>query len=366
MLEQHQNIRQSAGSGTIPLNNDAFEGLVEEKWYEPRIPRKALKELMQRSDAKGVRNFGLWFALLGTSGYLAVMSWGTWWAIPAFFVFGTIYCSSDARWHELAHGTPFKTPWLNQFFYQICSFMTIREATLWRWSHTRHHTHTIFTERDPEIQVGRPPKLGIVLLDFFYVVGGTTEIAKIVRHAFGSISPEVADYVPVSERRKMIWVSRAYVAIMGGVVYWCFAAETILPLLFVWTPRFYCGWFHQTLGLMQHAGLARNVSDHRLNSRTVYVNPVFAFLYMNMQYHLEHHMLPMVPFHALPKLHDAIKAQMPPPYPSVWSVYKEMVPALLKQRRDPSYFIGRPVPDAPAVQSKGAPFVVHQESLQQA
>ena len=51
-------------------------------------------------------------------------------------------------------------------------------------------------------------------------------------------------------------------------------------------------------GLLQHGGLADNVTDHRLNSRTVYMNPVSRFIYWNMNYHVEHHMFPMVPYHA--------------------------------------------------------------------
>jgi fatty acid desaturase len=341
----------SSMTNTVFTNPGTPGNHADENWYRPDIARQILKQLMKRSDASGLKNFGLWIALLLASGAVALYSWGTWWAVPAFFVYGTIYCSSDARWHELAHGTPFKTPWLNQAFYQLCSFMTIREATLWRWSHARHHTHTIMVGRDPEIQVCRPPQLVTILLDFFYLIGGTAEIVKTLRHACGLISPEVADYVPAMERRKMIWISRLYVVFIAAVIGWCFAIHSVLPLMFVWTPRFYCGWFHQTLGLTQHAGMAMNVADHRLNTRTVYINPVFAFLYMNMQYHVEHHVLPMVPFHALPKLHEAIKAETPPAYPSLWSVYKEMVPALIRQTRDRSYFIRRNVPDREPMRS---------------
>ena len=76
--------------------------------------------------------------------------------------------------------------------------------------------------------------------------------------------------------------------------------------------------------------------DHRLNSRTVYMNPINRFLYWNMNYHVEHHMFPMVPFHALPELHAEIKDDLPAPTPSIWAAYKEFVPAILRQRKDPS------------------------------
>ena len=58
-----------------------------------------------------------------------------------------------------------------------------------------------------------------------------------------------------------------------------------------------------TAAATQHAGLAEDVLDHRLNCRTVYMNPISRFIYWNMNYHVEHHMFPMVPYHALPRLH---------------------------------------------------------------
>ena len=80
-------------------------------------------------------------------------------------------------------------------------------------------------------------------------------------------------------------------------------------------------------GLLQHGGLADNVTDHRLNSRTVYMNPVSRFIYWNMNYHVEHHMFPMVPYHALPRLHEMIKHDLPAPNSSILDGYREIVPA---------------------------------------
>jgi len=51
-----------------------------------------------------------------------------------------------------------------------------------------------------------------------------------------------------------------------------------------------------------------------------------------------------VPFHALPKLHEAIKADCPPPYRSCWDAYREIIPAVLRQRRDPNWCVARPLP----------------------
>jgi fatty acid desaturase len=341
----------SGGDAAKPaLTDPSIDERIHEQWYQPRIPRAVLKELMKRSDAEGLRNFVPWLLLLVASGWVAALCWGTWWAVPAFLVYGTIYSSSDARWHELAHGTPFKTRWLNDAFYHLSSFMTIREGYWWRWSHARHHTHTYFQERDPEIQVARPTQVWPIIIDFFGLLGTSLEIRKVVRHAFGRVDAATDAFLPATEKPKMIWSCRIYLLVVIGTIGLAIALRSFLPLMFVWTPRYYGGWLHQLLGLTQHAGLAVNVKDHRLNTRTVYINPVYRFLYLNMNYHLEHHLLPMVPFHALPRLHEVIKDQLPPAYPSLYAVYREMVPALWKQRSEPDHVIERKVPGESARQ----------------
>jgi len=90
--------------------------------------------------------------------------------------------------------------------------------------------------------------------------------------------------------------------------------------------------------------LADNVIDHRLNSRTVYMNPVSRFIYWNMNYHVEHHMFPMVPYHALPRLHAIIKDDLPAPNLSIADGFAEMWPALKRQLADEEYFLKRDLP----------------------
>jgi fatty acid desaturase len=116
------------------------------------------------------------------------------------------------------------------------------------------------------------------------------------------------------------------------------------PAMYLVLPTFYGRWLLVLYGTTQHAGLAEDVLDHRLNTRTVYMNRLNRFCYLNMNYHVEHHMFPNVPYHALPALHEAVKSDMPPPYPSIAAAYREIIPALRRQRRDPSYYVTRPLP----------------------
>ena len=63
-----------------------------------------------------------------------------------------------------------------------------------------------------------------------------------------------------------------------------------------------------------------------------------------MNYHVEHHMFPMVPYHALPALHREMLADCATPYSSFWDAYREIVPTLWRQLKDPTHFVHRRLP----------------------
>jgi fatty acid desaturase len=321
------------------------KGLAGADWYRSPIPRKRLKELMQRRDGPAVRDTLIWFAVLGLTGGLGAYFWGSWWAVPFFAAYGIVYgSSSDSRWHECGHGTAFRTQWLNDAVYQVACFMVLREPTVWRWSHTRHHTDTLIVGRDPEIAAQRPPDIPGLLLNLFALKSGFIAFGKMLLHTTGRLTADEATYIPEAERAKVYLVARVWVAIYAVIIGSCFYWGTLLPAMLVGLPSFYGGGLLLVFGLTQHAGLAEDVLDHRLNCRTVYMNPIFRFLYWNMNYHIEHHMFPMVPYHALPTLHAELKADMPPPYPSVLAAYREIVPALLRQAKEPAWCVERKPP----------------------
>ena len=114
--------------------------------------------------------------------------------------------------------------------------------------------------------------------------------------------------------------------------------------MLIGVPRIYGCWHMVMCGHLQHGGLADNVLEHRLNSRTVYMNPISRYIYWNMNYHIEHHMFPMVPYHALPRLHALIKDDLPPPNTSIWDGYKDIIASLKIQHTNPGYFQRRALP----------------------
>ena len=80
------------------------------------------------------------------------------------------------------------------------------------------------------------------------------------------------------------------------------------------------------------------------------MNRINRYLYWNMGYHLEHHIFPMAPYYNLPKLHALLKSDTPPPYNGLIEAYREIIPALIRQSKDPDYYVQRPLP-APTYQA---------------
>ena len=320
-------------------------GLKSAEWYHTDIPRKDIKELMKRVDGPAIRDTLIWLGLMVVFAALAIYLWPSWWAALPLLAYGVLYGSAtDSRWHECGHGTAFKTAWMNDVVYHIACFMIMRNPTRWRWSHTRHHTDTVIVGLDPEIAVMRPPVAFKVALAYVGVLDAWDAMKMMVINAFGKITDEEKSFIPEMEWHKVILVARVWFVIYVVTVASALYLNSWLPILLIGTPRLYGAWHHVLTGLMQHGALADNVLDHRMNSRTVYINPVSRFIYWNMNYHIEHHMFPMVPYHALPRLHELIKNDLPAPTKSMWACYKEMIPVWKRQMRGEDVFLVRELP----------------------
>lgn len=329
------------------------DGRANAEWFLADIDPARLRELQTRTDGRAARDVVLWLGLLVGSGVWAYFTVWSWWSIPAFAIYGALYGgASDPRWHEMGHGTAFRTRWANDLIYPVASFMLLRGPTLWRWSHYRHHTDTIIVGRDAEIAFMRPPDVARTLFKFTGLPGSFELFRRQVRHAVIGLDADAIEIVPATEHRRVVWEARVFVAIIAATAVWSLVAWTPLPILFVGGPTVYGQWLVLFFGITQHAGLREDVLDHRYNTRTVYMNPVFRFLYLNMNYHVEHHMFPSVPYPALPALHAEIKDQLAPALPSAFAAHRQIWTTLARQQRDPSYEIPLAVPDVPGARHR--------------
>ena len=108
---------------------------------------------------------------------------------------------------------------------------------------------------------------------------------------------------------------------------------------------FYAGGFQYLLNVAQHIGLTDNTPDYRINTRTIALNPILAFLYWQMNYHIEHHMYAAVPFYNLPELHRIVKHDMPEPCRGIIGTWRQIIPILRRQQIEPDYQFAPEVPN---------------------
>ena len=69
--QRHQDYRLIGGAG----ERAQAAGLVNADWYTCAVPRPVMKQLMQRNDARAIRDTALWYTAIVASGALAGFAW---------------------------------------------------------------------------------------------------------------------------------------------------------------------------------------------------------------------------------------------------------------------------------------------------
>ena len=306
-------------------------------WFRCAIDRKTLKQLSQRNDKDAYIRFGIYYGVLISLGTLVILSWGTLWAVVFLLLYSGVWSFANALGHEACHGTPFRTYRLNQALLYVTSWMISWEPITVRWVHARHHTYTSIVADDAEYLV---PNV-LRWRDLLSLISGWNQAwhynKELVQLGFGRANHFIRVSVPDSELPEAFHNARIFLASYLLIVAVSIALQSGLPVCLLLLPRVLGAPVHGILRITQHGGLATGVRDHRLTTRSMYVNPLLRFFYCNMNYHVEHHMFPMVPFHSLPQLHQAIKEQMPQPSTGVIGAMSEVLQTMTAQRRDPGY-----------------------------
>jgi fatty acid desaturase len=336
---------------------------IKINWYRCKVDKAVMSELMKRSDARAfaqvIPQLGL-FAATATLSYLLYESLNArnWpWVLPLLVLavvmhgtfttfFGGIAC------HELCHKTPFKTQFWNGFFLRIYAFLGWFDPIGYRASHIRHHQATTYHDHDGEVVLPQGMDWHGFMFVWRTLTFSPTGMLKQLRFwacaAFGNLSKDgffrskwLNEVVPESNpelRRELInW---ARVVLFGHIA---LAAAFILTghwflIVLITFGSHYCSWFVMLCGAPQHVGLSSNVPDFRMNTRTYTSGWLPGFCYWNMQYHMEHHMFPAVPFYNLPRLRKAIINDVPPAQHGLWNTWtKDLLPVLRRLREDPNY-----------------------------
>ena len=290
-----------------------------------KLDKKTLKSIAARSDRPGLIYLAKWVLSLALTGFLVWLALGTFWVWPAMFIYGVfLTVPSYSFSHECAHGTAFRTRWLNEAVLWVTSLLYMEEPLHRRYTHTNHHTHTWFVGKDSQMPFDTPMGFG----------GWLTEITgfgllrfhmQVFWHlALGRYSDTMKMVTPEGEFAKMTRNARIMLLIYALIAAAPFAGIW-WPVWFLLIPRILGAPVMLLFTLIQHVELQENSPSILESTRSFRTNRLAEFLYMNMNNHVEHHLYPNVPFHALPRLAEAVEDQVPAPdtgfFRVNWSVF---------------------------------------------
>jgi fatty acid desaturase len=275
---------------------------VDHRAFLIGLPAPRRRRLSARTNATGARHLCVHGGALALTGTLIARRSRGW---PLLLpVHGVLLVFLFTLVHECTHRTPFRWRWPNQLCGRIGGFALVLPFEWFRWFHLAHHRHTNDPVRDPELAVPRPATLRAWR---WYVSGGPYWLsqARLVvrlarRRERAGFLPDAARPAAEREARVMLAgyaIAAASLARSPGVL-WIWIVPAVIGQPFL---RWYLAAEH---------GDRPHVVDVFVNTRTMSTNAAMRFLAWNMPYHTEHHVFPGVPFHQLPELHRAMRAEL--------------------------------------------------------
>ena len=272
------------------------------------VPREAMQSLMQRTNRHAAwQLLGHGVAVVAAGGLVALCT-GSWLVWPAMFLLGIVLTHLFAPQHECAHFSAFRPRWLNAGVAWVCGATIMVPEVHFRYEHHHHHTFTSLPGQDPE-RIPMPRSLAGYLWYLSALPYWWSSWSGIARRSLGRLDAEEQRFIPVAERAKVAWEARAlaliYATVLGLVLAGWTAPVTwwLLPLLLAQPVM---RWIRMT----EHVGRPE-IADPLQNTRSTRVSWPWRLLAWNMNFHAEHHLLPSVPFHALPRFNALLEGRIP-------------------------------------------------------
>jgi fatty acid desaturase len=325
-------------------------------WYRTPIDREEMRRLTRRSDARGLLQAGSFLVVFAGT---ALLSWyffaRGWWVPMAAAAYLCCvfqgFVGMQAAVHELAHGTPFRSRWLNEIFYHLYCFLSWNNPVHFRASHMLHHQYTLHAGLDKEVLPRKLAFSGLDAASWFLFDWGWFKMIMFptIAHFFGKADVDFFFWDPLfpagDERRGQI-VAWARILVLGHLallaVFIAFKLWVLIPLSF---GCFFASFLSRGCTLQQHFGLCQDIPDWRVICHSERFDPLTSYLYWNMNYHAEHHMYAAVPFFNLPRLRKLLEHDMPPLAPGYLAGLRRILSIRRRQRREPGWCY---VPEFPA------------------
>lgn len=285
--------------------------------------REEIQRLSQRSDAAGWWAVGsTWAIIAATFAVLAL------WPNPVTFVLALVILGGRQLalailMHEAAHGTLFRTRWLNDRLTDwLCARVIWVDVARYRKHHIRHHAHT-GTDEDPDWSLSRPfpTRRASLLRKFARDLSGISGLRRLLGQLLmdlGVLEYTVAAEVtrrPRGDRRwhhylaegarnmgPMLLANAALAGILAACgEFWLFGVWWLANLTTY-------SLFMRIRSLAEHACTERG-RDMLRNTRTTHAGWLARATVapLRVNYHIEHHLMAALPWFRLAEAHRLLR-----------------------------------------------------------
>lgn len=286
------------------------------------LSKEEIQQVTQRSDLQGAWAIARTWLIIALTFTVLGLYPNPLTFVLAVFVIGGQQLALAILTHEATHRTLFKTRQLNDALADwLCGRPIWLDVQRYREHHMRHHAHT-GTDGDPDLslvdpfpcsrwsmtrklfrdlsgQTGLRRMLGLILMDagqLKYTVAAEVEVLpRNGRSLWDYIRTAIKNFMPVLLSNLVI-----------AAVLWAFGllwAYSVWIVAYITTFSLYL----RIRSIAEHACTER-VADFLRNTRTTRAGWLAKLTVapMNVNYHLEHHLMASVPFYRLPQFHKLL------------------------------------------------------------
>ncbi len=269
-------------------------------WAEALGPerRAAIKELHR---IRPVWNLvGLVFVAVWAAAAAAMLHWPVWPVrVVGLLVIGATLVSLAILMHEGVHGNLFRRRNLDRWVGFLLGVPALFSCSAYRTTHLLHHRFNR-TPRDPDEFMNLSRNRTVLSIAFYgwLIVGMFAYLVHVPLTALihGSRSQRIAVIV------EQALMGALYGALFTAAAHWGF----LNAVLWCWV---------YPMGVAVVLGGVRGWAEHMMTraghpltqTRTVTSNALVSFFMCNLNYHLEHHLFPAMPWYNLPRLHALLQ-----------------------------------------------------------
>jgi fatty acid desaturase len=270
--------------------------------------RQAIKDLHSLNYIYNLK-VPFFFALWVVCGFLFFQTESILLHIPLYFLMTCSMVGLSILMHESNHNLMFKNRTLNRWVGVICGLPSLVSASAYRTLHLAHHAHT-GTHDDPDNMEESVPK-SMPMVFFFYLflfIGAYLYLIHLIITSISLANPKM--------RRQVI----TEYLIIAATFTTLFLFSPFSIMLHIWLiPLLIAAQLTNVRGLAEHSLTTHD--NVFTETRTVTSNRFVSFMMNNLNYHLDHHLFPGVPWYNLPKLHDILKDEYTAAGSSIYTSY---------------------------------------------